>query len=163
MFTMKCNIRRWFIMFWYKSKCPSIIKPECLPVFIFFIFYHNSSVSITISEENVLSPQLYSQRVNVCFLPWQESDKCFECNSQHRYDHYHRNSHRIENVIYLMDRNGNHTWWQSVNGLWALRVVYLLHNSTKVDALSWLPLSSYMYESIFVQGLCLFLLRCFWW
>uniref|UniRef100_A0A671WXI8 Laminin, beta 2-like n=1 Tax=Sparus aurata TaxID=8175 RepID=A0A671WXI8_SPAAU len=46
----------------------------------------------------------------------QESDKCFECNSQHRYDHYHRNSHRIENVIYLMDRNGNHTWWQSVNG-----------------------------------------------
>uniref|UniRef100_A0A3P8UUK8 Laminin, beta 2-like n=1 Tax=Cynoglossus semilaevis TaxID=244447 RepID=A0A3P8UUK8_CYNSE len=46
----------------------------------------------------------------------QESDKCFECNSQHRYDpHHHRNSHRIENVIYLMDRNGDHTWWQSVN------------------------------------------------
>ncbi|TKS77036.1 Laminin subunit beta-1 [Collichthys lucidus] len=47
----------------------------------------------------------------------QESDKCFECNSQHHYDPYrHRNSHRIENVIYLMDRNGDNTWWQSVNG-----------------------------------------------
>ncbi|XP_069025233.1 laminin subunit beta-1 [Embiotoca jacksoni] len=45
----------------------------------------------------------------------QESDKCFECNSRHRYDR-HRNSHRIENVIYLMDRSGEHTWWQSVNG-----------------------------------------------
>ncbi|XP_058498691.1 laminin subunit beta-2 [Solea solea] len=48
----------------------------------------------------------------------QESDKCFECNSLHRYDSYHhRNSHRIQNVIYLMDRNGDNTWWQSVNGL----------------------------------------------
>lgn len=47
----------------------------------------------------------------------QESDKCFECNSQHPYDPYHhRNSHRIENVIYLMDRNEDNTWWQSVNG-----------------------------------------------
>ncbi|XP_068606555.1 laminin subunit beta-1 [Brachionichthys hirsutus] len=47
----------------------------------------------------------------------QESDKCFECNSQHRYDpHRHRNSHRIENVIYLMDSSGDNTWWQSVNG-----------------------------------------------
>ncbi|XP_040008988.1 laminin subunit beta-1 isoform X2 [Xiphias gladius] len=47
----------------------------------------------------------------------QESDKCFECNSLHRYDPYrHRNSHRIENVIYLMDSNGDNTWWQSVNG-----------------------------------------------
>uniref|UniRef100_A0A673CE11 Laminin subunit beta-1 n=1 Tax=Sphaeramia orbicularis TaxID=375764 RepID=A0A673CE11_9TELE len=47
----------------------------------------------------------------------QESDKCFKCNSQHRYDPYHhRNSHWIENVIYLMDSNGDHTWWQSVNG-----------------------------------------------
>ncbi|XP_041655654.1 laminin subunit beta-2 [Cheilinus undulatus] len=47
----------------------------------------------------------------------QESDKCFECNSQHDYDFYrHRNSHRIQNVIYLMDRNGENTWWQSVNG-----------------------------------------------
>ncbi|KAM6930149.1 laminin subunit beta-1 [Lycodopsis pacificus] len=46
----------------------------------------------------------------------QESDKCFECNSQHRYDPYrHRHSHRIENVIYLMDSSGD-TWWQSVNG-----------------------------------------------
>uniref|UniRef100_A0A4W6G241 Laminin, beta 2-like n=1 Tax=Lates calcarifer TaxID=8187 RepID=A0A4W6G241_LATCA len=47
----------------------------------------------------------------------QESDKCFECNSQHHYNpNHHRNSHRIENVIYLMDRNGDNTWWQSVNG-----------------------------------------------
>ncbi|KAK9515757.1 hypothetical protein VZT92_026376 [Zoarces viviparus] len=46
----------------------------------------------------------------------QESDKCFECNSQHRYDPYrHRHSHRIENVIYHMDSSGD-TWWQSVNG-----------------------------------------------
>nr|XP_061780709.1 laminin subunit beta-2-like [Nerophis lumbriciformis]XP_061780717.1 laminin subunit beta-2-like [Nerophis lumbriciformis] len=47
----------------------------------------------------------------------QESDKCFECNSQHAYDpHRHRNSHRIDNVIYLMERNGDNTWWQSANG-----------------------------------------------
>ncbi|XP_060930658.1 laminin subunit beta-2 [Limanda limanda] len=47
----------------------------------------------------------------------QESDKCFECSSQHRYDPYrHRNSHRIENVINLMDNSGSNTWWQSVNG-----------------------------------------------
>ncbi|XP_035015327.1 laminin subunit beta-2 [Hippoglossus stenolepis] len=47
----------------------------------------------------------------------QESDKCFECSSQHRYDPYrHRNSHRIENVINLMDNIGSNTWWQSVNG-----------------------------------------------
>lgn len=52
-----------------------------------------------------------------CPLPWQESDKCFECDSQHRYEpYYHRNSHRIDNVIYLMDSNGDETWWQSVNG-----------------------------------------------
>lgn len=53
----------------------------------------------------------------LCPLPWQESDKCFECNSQRGYDPYHhRNSHRIDNVIYLMDRNEDETWWQSVNG-----------------------------------------------
>ncbi|KAM4562148.1 laminin subunit beta-1 isoform 1-T2 [Odontesthes bonariensis] len=47
----------------------------------------------------------------------QEPDKCFECDSQHPYEPYrHRNSHRIENVIYLMDSNRDHTWWQSVNG-----------------------------------------------
>lgn len=56
----------------------------------------------------------------VCFLLPQESDKCFECNSQHRYDpSHHKNSHRIENVIYLTDRNGQNTWWQSVNGVCA--------------------------------------------
>lgn len=60
------------------------------------------------------------------YLPWQESDKCFECNSQHHYNpNHHRNSHRIENVIYLMDRNGDNTWWQSVNGM------YLLYNCTQ--------------------------------
>ncbi|XP_078110423.1 laminin subunit beta-1 [Sander vitreus] len=47
----------------------------------------------------------------------QGSDKCFDCDSQHHFDPYHhRNSHRIENVIYLMDSNGDNTWWQSVNG-----------------------------------------------
>uniref|UniRef100_A0A1A8RWD2 Laminin subunit beta-1 n=1 Tax=Nothobranchius rachovii TaxID=451742 RepID=A0A1A8RWD2_9TELE len=47
----------------------------------------------------------------------QEPDKCFECDSRHPYDSYrHRNSHRIDNVIYLMDSDGDHTWWQSVNG-----------------------------------------------
>ncbi|KAM6924939.1 laminin subunit beta-1 [Xenentodon cancila] len=47
----------------------------------------------------------------------QEPDKCFECDSRQPYDLYHhRNSHRIENVIYLMDGDGDHTWWQSVNG-----------------------------------------------
>ncbi|XP_051915351.1 laminin subunit beta-2 [Hippocampus zosterae] len=47
----------------------------------------------------------------------QESDKCFECNSQHPYHpNRHRNSHRIENVIYLVDSNGDNTWWQSANG-----------------------------------------------
>uniref|UniRef100_A0A667ZMI4 Laminin, beta 2-like n=1 Tax=Myripristis murdjan TaxID=586833 RepID=A0A667ZMI4_9TELE len=47
----------------------------------------------------------------------QESDKCFQCNSQHPYDPLrHRNSHRVENVISLMDDEKNITWWQSVNG-----------------------------------------------
>lgn len=50
-------------------------------------------------------------------MSWQESDKCFECNSQHDYNpYYHRNSHRIDNVIYLTDSNKHETWWQSVNG-----------------------------------------------
>ncbi|XP_061621813.1 laminin subunit beta-2 [Phyllopteryx taeniolatus] len=47
----------------------------------------------------------------------QESDKCFDCNSRHPYEPYrHRNSHRIDNVIYLMDSHGDTTWWQSANG-----------------------------------------------
>ncbi|CAL8324931.1 unnamed protein product [Merluccius merluccius] len=47
----------------------------------------------------------------------QESDKCFQCNSQHRYDaDSHRVSHRVDNVIFLRDRRGERTWWQSVNG-----------------------------------------------
>jgi len=46
----------------------------------------------------------------------QDSDKCFICNSQEPYDAYnHRNSHRVENVIYQRDRRGELTWWQSVN------------------------------------------------
>lgn len=51
-------------------------------------------------------------------LPHQEPDKCFECDSRHPYEPYrHRHSHRIQNVIYLMDGNEDHTWWQSVNGV----------------------------------------------
>ncbi|KAG9269610.1 laminin subunit beta-1 [Astyanax mexicanus] len=47
----------------------------------------------------------------------QESDKCFACDSRRHYDpYYHRNSHRVENVIYLKDSRGDLTWWQSVNG-----------------------------------------------
>jgi len=62
----------------------------------------------------------------MCTLLYQEPDKCFECDSQHPYEPYlHRNSHRIENVIYLMDSNRDQTWWQSVNG------VYLLCNNPR--------------------------------
>ncbi|TRY90633.1 hypothetical protein DNTS_003700 [Danionella cerebrum] len=47
----------------------------------------------------------------------QDSEKCFKCNSREPYDAYHhRNSHRVENVIYPTDRTGELTWWQSVNG-----------------------------------------------
>ncbi|XP_062872107.1 laminin subunit beta-1 [Trichomycterus rosablanca] len=48
----------------------------------------------------------------------QESDKCFMCNSRRPYDPYHhRNSHRVENVIYMKDsETGELTWWQSING-----------------------------------------------
>uniref|UniRef100_H3CA06 Laminin, beta 2-like n=1 Tax=Tetraodon nigroviridis TaxID=99883 RepID=H3CA06_TETNG len=47
----------------------------------------------------------------------QESDKCFECNSQVPGEPGRgRSSHRIENVIYLTDSSGEETWWQSVNG-----------------------------------------------
>ncbi|XP_066526394.1 laminin subunit beta-1 [Hoplias malabaricus] len=46
-----------------------------------------------------------------------EVDKCFRCDSRRPYDPYHhRNSHRVENVIYLKDSRGELTWWQSVNG-----------------------------------------------
>uniref|UniRef100_A0AAY4DTY3 Laminin, beta 2-like n=1 Tax=Denticeps clupeoides TaxID=299321 RepID=A0AAY4DTY3_9TELE len=46
----------------------------------------------------------------------QDQDKCFECNSQRPYSSHHRNSHRVENVIYHTDKHGDPTWWQSVNG-----------------------------------------------
>ncbi|XP_038141553.1 laminin subunit beta-1-like isoform X2 [Cyprinodon tularosa] len=47
----------------------------------------------------------------------QDVDKCFECDSRRPYDpERHRNSHRIENVIYLTDQNGDETFWKSVNG-----------------------------------------------
>lgn len=56
----------------------------------------------------------WNQRV--CSAP-QESDKCFECNSQVPGEPGRgRSSHRIENVIYLTDSSGEETWWQSVNG-----------------------------------------------
>ncbi|KAM6977412.1 laminin subunit beta-1 [Aplochiton taeniatus] len=46
-----------------------------------------------------------------------DSDKCFQCNSQRPYDlSHHRQSHRVQNVIYLQDQNADLTWWQSVNG-----------------------------------------------
>uniref|UniRef100_A0A672J263 Laminin, beta 2-like n=1 Tax=Salarias fasciatus TaxID=181472 RepID=A0A672J263_SALFA len=52
-----------------------------------------------------------------CIVSHLQSDKCFECNSHRPYDpRHHRNSHRIDNVIYLTDRGGDGTWWQSVNG-----------------------------------------------
>uniref|UniRef100_A0AAY4DRU2 Laminin, beta 2-like n=1 Tax=Denticeps clupeoides TaxID=299321 RepID=A0AAY4DRU2_9TELE len=47
----------------------------------------------------------------------QDQDKCFECNSQRPYSSHHRNSHRVENVIYHTDKHGDPTWWQSVNGV----------------------------------------------
>uniref|UniRef100_A0A8C6PHY4 Laminin subunit beta-1 n=1 Tax=Nothobranchius furzeri TaxID=105023 RepID=A0A8C6PHY4_NOTFU len=55
--------------------------------------------------------------VQYCIVSHLQPDKCFECDSRHPYDSYrHRNSHRIDNVIYLMDSDGDHTWWQSING-----------------------------------------------
>lgn len=47
----------------------------------------------------------------------QDLEKCFECDSRQPYDPDHnRNSHRIENVIYLTDLKGNENFWKSVNG-----------------------------------------------
>ncbi|KAG7472317.1 hypothetical protein MATL_G00107440 [Megalops atlanticus] len=47
----------------------------------------------------------------------QGADKCFVCDSQRPYDPYwNKNSHGVENVIYLQDRTGELTWWQSVSG-----------------------------------------------
>ncbi|XP_036386703.1 laminin subunit beta-1-like [Megalops cyprinoides] len=47
----------------------------------------------------------------------QEANKCFLCDSRRPYDpNSARNSHRIENIIYLRDRNGDATWWQAANG-----------------------------------------------
>ncbi|XP_063064024.1 laminin subunit beta-2 [Engraulis encrasicolus] len=49
----------------------------------------------------------------------QEPDKCFYCDSTRPNDayHHHRHSHRVENVIYLRDQNGDLTWWQAANGV----------------------------------------------
>lgn len=53
------------------------------------------------------------------YVSWQDSDKCFICNSQEPYNaDYRRNSHLVENVIYQRDSRGELTWWQSVNGVW---------------------------------------------
>ncbi|XP_030208382.1 LOW QUALITY PROTEIN: laminin subunit beta-2, partial [Gadus morhua] len=56
---------------------------------------------------------------NYCIVSHlQESDKCFQCTSQRGPDGAQsRTSHGVENVIYLKDRHGELTWWQSVNGL----------------------------------------------
>ncbi|MBN3302050.1 LAMB1 protein, partial [Amia calva] len=55
---------------------------------------------------------------NFCIVSHlQELDKCFQCDSRRPYDPiWEKNSHRVENVIYLMDQNGEYTWWQSANG-----------------------------------------------
>ncbi|KAK6480575.1 laminin subunit beta-1 [Huso huso] len=46
----------------------------------------------------------------------QESKNCFQCDSREPYDYWNRNSHRVENVIYLKDQDQKSTWWQSANG-----------------------------------------------
>ncbi|XP_069795570.1 laminin subunit beta-2 isoform X2 [Narcine bancroftii] len=44
-------------------------------------------------------------------------EKCFQCDSRRPYHpDTSRNSHRVENVIYLADSNQERTWWQSENG-----------------------------------------------
>uniref|UniRef100_A0A8C9RWJ6 Laminin, beta 2-like n=1 Tax=Scleropages formosus TaxID=113540 RepID=A0A8C9RWJ6_SCLFO len=46
-----------------------------------------------------------------------DEDKCFTCDSQRPYHPaWNKNSHQVENVIYLKDVRGELTWWQSVNG-----------------------------------------------
>lgn len=43
--------------------------------------------------------------------------KCFQCDSRAPYNpDTSSSSHRVENVIYLSDRTGEMTWWQSENG-----------------------------------------------
>uniref|UniRef100_A0ABM5FJ00 Laminin subunit beta-1-like n=1 Tax=Pogona vitticeps TaxID=103695 RepID=A0ABM5FJ00_9SAUR len=44
----------------------------------------------------------------------QDSEKCFTCDSR---SPSLRESHRIENVIYLSGQDGEQTWWQSENGV----------------------------------------------
>uniref|UniRef100_A0A670Z413 Laminin subunit beta 4 n=1 Tax=Pseudonaja textilis TaxID=8673 RepID=A0A670Z413_PSETE len=44
----------------------------------------------------------------------QDSEKCFICDSRSA---SFRESHHIENVIYLTGQNGEQTWWQSENGV----------------------------------------------
>ncbi|XP_067908301.1 laminin subunit beta-1 [Heterodontus francisci] len=47
----------------------------------------------------------------------QEVEKCFQCDSTRSYHPFNnRNSHRVENVIYLTDQREERTWWQSENG-----------------------------------------------
>ncbi|OCT85875.1 laminin subunit beta-4 [Xenopus laevis] len=43
----------------------------------------------------------------------QDSEKCFLCDSRVPYQ---KESHQIENVIYLMEEDEEKTWWQSENG-----------------------------------------------
>ncbi|XP_062977695.1 laminin subunit beta-1-like [Elgaria multicarinata webbii] len=44
----------------------------------------------------------------------QDSEKCFTCDSR---SPSLRESHRLENVIYLSGQDGEQTWWQSANGV----------------------------------------------
>ena len=46
-------------------------------------------------------------------LPMQDSEKCFTCDSRNP---TLRESHRIENVIYLHGPHSERSWWQSENG-----------------------------------------------
>ncbi|XP_062924347.1 laminin subunit beta-1 isoform X1 [Mobula hypostoma] len=53
----------------------------------------------------------------------QEMEKCFQCDSRRPYDSVSsRNCHRVENVIYLTDQNGERTWWQSETGEERVRI-----------------------------------------
>ncbi|XP_072106987.1 laminin subunit beta-1 variant-like, partial [Mobula birostris] len=57
----------------------------------------------------------------------QELEKCFQCDSRRPYNSASsRNSHRVENVIYLTDQNGERTWWQSETVLLRQRLTGLV-------------------------------------
>uniref|UniRef100_A0A667ZZH8 Laminin subunit beta-1 n=1 Tax=Myripristis murdjan TaxID=586833 RepID=A0A667ZZH8_9TELE len=100
------------------SSCPALSSPHgctegsCYPATGNLLIGRAVNLSAT-STCGLNGPEHY------CIVSHLQSDKCFQCNSQHPYDPLrHRNSHRVENVISLMDDEKNITWWQSVNGGW---------------------------------------------